>query len=259
MQDGPSSSLTLPTLSVEITEDGLFDRSVYFAQPRFGYRAAIDGLLLVRFTGLCDGLAIDLGAGAGQITLALLARRYCESVLAVEPDDALVSILAHNLQKNSWANYVRIVPTTARVAAQSFRGSARVVLCNPPYYRTDTVTLAHDKQRRQCRTADRPLVEFLGAARNLLGRAGRACIVWPARDLVELLSTAQSKGLAARRMLFVHHRADRPASRVLVELRPGKSGNLTIEPPYILESIGESGVSTPSALLSAVTARANQR
>ncbi|MBM4362031.1 MAG: methyltransferase, partial [Deltaproteobacteria bacterium] len=62
---------------------------------------------------------------------------------------------------------------------------------------------------------------------------GLAAFVYPARSLSSLLAGATARGLAAKRIRFVHARASDPARVALVELRRGREGGLVVEPPLV--------------------------
>ncbi|MEI8257019.1 MAG: methyltransferase [Deltaproteobacteria bacterium] len=222
--------------AVPVTHDTLFAGVVRFTQPADGYRAPVDGLLLAAFAGGAIRLAVDLGAGAGMVSLAMLHRTQTPHIIAVESDPALSACLVKNLADNDLTERGTALEIDVLAAARSRRGSADLVVANPPFYRDATHTPARHERAHAARAGkhDRdPLVDFVGAARALLGRGGRACFVWPANDLERFLARASSAGLAARRLRAFHPTPDAPARRVLLECRPGHPGGLTIEPPLI--------------------------
>jgi tRNA1(Val) A37 N6-methylase TrmN6 len=217
------------------TDDRLLGGTLHFTQPAEGYRAPVDGLLLADFARASQRVAVDLGAGAGMVTLALLARNRVPNVIAVEQDEVLAHCLARNIDANRFGPRAIALRDDVRAVAKSRRGCADLVVANPPYYTRDTHTPATHERARDARAgivvSVDPLADFVIATRALLGRGGRACFVWPAQDLERLVSRAQQSGLAARRMRFFHPRSDGVARRVLVEFRPGRAGGLEIEAP----------------------------
>lgn len=218
------------------TDDHLLGGRLAFEQPAEGYRAPVDGLLLAAFAGRATHDAVDLGAGAGMVTLALLAREGAPRVIAVERDAATAEILRRNLERNGFAARAAVHVGDVEALAQRRRGSAALVLANPPYYRTATATPARHPRAAAARSGDDPLGAFLRAARTLLRRGGRACFIWPAQDLETFLASCATVGLHAKRLRFVHPLPDRAAARVLAELKPGRPGGCVIEAPLLLQN-----------------------
>jgi tRNA1(Val) A37 N6-methylase TrmN6 len=243
--------------SPTITEGTLFDGAVRFAQPSAGYRAAIDGLLLAYFAPSVaerDRLAVDLGAGAGMVSLGLLHHRRAQRVLAIESHPPTAELLRRNLEDNFGAARARVELGAVDVVARSYRGAAGLVVANPPYYERASSTEGRDLEAERALRADDPLGPFVRAARTLLGRAGRACFVFPSRSLETLLAALDRKDLHAKRLAFVHPRVDEPANRVLVECAVGRPGGLVVEAPWILhERVDNERGFGESALLRAIT------
>jgi tRNA1Val (adenine37-N6)-methyltransferase len=115
------------------------------------------------------------------------------------------------------------------------RGAADLVVANPPFYSDQTHTAAANRKTRAAKTGhhDDSLREFVVASRNLLGRSGRACFVWPAQDAERLFFALQGVGMSARRAKLFYPTATSPARRILVEARAGSPGGLSFEPPLI--------------------------
>ncbi len=185
-----------------------------FSQPSTGHRESVDRLLLAWFCPPARALAVDLGAGAGAVSLGLHALGKAPRLLAIEPQPALSTALAHNLASNNFHDRSQVLTGSVDVVARSFRGAADLVAASPPN--------------------DEALGPFVRAARSLLGRQGRACWLHPASELERLLAALAKKDLHPRRMLFVHARNGAPASRVLVESSVGRPGGLLVESPWIL-------------------------
>lgn len=223
--------------SLPTSVDRLFRGRLVFEQPAAGYRAAIDGLLLAAFAGRAQRAAVDLGAGAGMVSLALLAREAAPLLVAVERDEAVAALLRRNIEANGLASRATVVVSDVEACAQARRGSADLVVANPPFWSEAHATPAQSAGARAARVgpgSDGALPAFVRAARALLARGGRACFVWPAADLAALLDAARASGLHAKRMRFVHPLPDRAASRVLTELKAGRAGGLLVEPPLML-------------------------
>lgn len=216
------------------TEGTLFDGALHFAQPATGYRAAVDGLLLAYFAPSARRLAVDLGAGAGMISLALLAHGKASRVLAIEASPAVAAICAQNFARNGLSERGDVRVGRVEDVSRSFRGAADLVVANPPFYAESAATRGADADAERALRAPDPLGPFVRAGRSLLGRGGRMCVVFPARDLETLLAALASKDLHARRLVFVHPFAAATATRALVECSVGRPGGLQVEPPWVL-------------------------
>jgi tRNA1Val (adenine37-N6)-methyltransferase len=106
------------------------------------------------------------------------------------------------------------------------------VVSNPPFFQPGAGRAQAHPRARAARSGE--LEPFLkAAARALAGPRARACFVYPARSLTELLVAAQGAGLVPKRLRLVHATADVPARIALVELRLAKPGGLVVEPPLV--------------------------
>jgi tRNA1Val (adenine37-N6)-methyltransferase len=120
--------------------------------------------------------------------------------------------------------------------AASHRGCADIVLCNPPYFEAGTGRPAKDPQKARARSGH--LAEFVRATRALLGRRGKGCFVYPARDLLRLMAELRTVGLEPKRLRFVHPTAEDGARVALVEARAAKPGGLDVEKPLVERTQG---------------------
>jgi tRNA1Val (adenine37-N6)-methyltransferase len=212
------------------TQDTLFEGQVALAQParEEGYRVNVDALLLADFAraGARPKMAFDLGAGAGGVALALLHWGAVERITLVESDPSAAALARQNLDANGWADRGEVVAEDVVGAARARRGEAHLVVCNPPYFAPGQGRVSKIAARARARSGE--LATFVEAARALLGRRGRACFVYPARELATLLGSLRASGLEPKRMRFVRATATDPARAVLVEATAAKPGGLII-------------------------------
>lgn len=202
-----------------------------------GYRVNVDALHLAAFARPVRGTLVDLGAGVGAVGLAIALRSQPRRVLLVEIDGAAAAIAEENAATNGLAERVVVVALDVLAAARAHAGTAALVVSNPPYFEPGTGRAS--RAAPQARMGE--LARFVEAARLLLGRRGRVCFVYPARDVVRLVATLRAAGLEPKRLQFVHAKRDRPARICLVEATPGKPGGLVTEPPLFED---ESAAST---------------
>lgn len=216
--------------SASTTTDTLLGGALRLLQPKAGYRVNIDSLLLVDFAGerRVDRL-VDLGAGVGAVGLLALERGLARRALLIEADAALVALARENLRLSGFEGEARELDLSRTRLRES---AVPLILCNPPYFPAHSHRPAPSAARASARSGE--LGPFLAAASSALARkTGRAVFSYPAPQLPELLQQAARVGLVAKRLRFVHARADQPARLALIELRAARAGGLRVEPPLV--------------------------
>lgn len=216
----------------ELTNDALFAGALALRQPKHGYRANIDALLVAAFAA--DGrkvrLTVDLGAGVGTIGLALAHVSATARVVLVEKDPELAELARANLADNTLSGEVETRDLERHGLPRALAQRAELVVCNPPFY----PAAAGTPSTRALAARNGELSPFVRAARlALAGPRARAVFCYPAAALAELLASAREASLVPKRLRLVHARADATARLALVELRVAKPGGLVIEPPLV--------------------------
>ena len=223
------------------THDTLFGGKLKLSQPARGegYRVNVDALLLAEFArrGGRAKVAYDLGAGVGAVSLALLHWDAVERVVMVEIDPDAATLARANLAANGWSARGEVLAEDVSLAASARRGEARLVVCNPPYFPPGRGRPATVPARGRARMGE--LGTFVAAARVVLGRRGRACIIYPARETVTLFETLRGSGLEPKRVQVVRATVRDPARVILVEAMAAKRGGLVIEPDWVERSVGD--------------------
>jgi tRNA1Val (adenine37-N6)-methyltransferase len=201
--------------------------------PKGGYRTNVDALQLAHFArGPRPATqAFDLGAGVGAIGLALLHWGAAQAVSFVEIDPNASELTKINVEVNGWDSRCVVLNTNVRDAASQHFGSADLIVCNPPYVEPGSGRSPPDAARNRARVGN--LQTFTDAARQLAGRRARACFVYPARSLADLLFRLRSSGLEPKRLRAVHPTRDEPARVILVEATASKPGGLVLMSPLI--------------------------
>jgi tRNA1(Val) A37 N6-methylase TrmN6 len=92
----------------DCTLDGFLGGRLTIAQPRKGFRAGHDTVLLAAAVPAQSGSAVlELGAGAGAASLCLAARVAQARVTGIEIDPSLVALANENAARNAMAERVR--------------------------------------------------------------------------------------------------------------------------------------------------------
>jgi len=157
----------------------------------------------------------------------MIARGYAKQALMVDVDETACELAVANVMHNGAD--VDVMCGDVLDVARKNRGVAAMVVCNPPYFEPGTARVSKSSER--ARSGE--LARFIRAARELLGKRGRACFVYPASDLARLVETLRGIGLEPKRLRLVHASASAPARVVLVEARAAKLGGLAIGAPLV--------------------------
>ena len=219
----------------EITGDTLYRERVTLVQPARGYRASLDPVLLAAFVRPPFGRFADIGCGTGAVAFSLAARDPAATGVAVELQPRLAELARQGNVRNGFEGRLSIVEGDVRrlVGGKLPRAGFDLVASNPPYRPLAAGSVSPDEEiARAHHEVTLTLVECLDAAAALRQTSGRIAMVFLASRAGELLSGLTARGLAARRLRFVHPTLDQPASRVLVEA--GAAG--TAPPPCEVEA-----------------------
>jgi tRNA1(Val) A37 N6-methylase TrmN6 len=193
----------------------------------------VDTLLLAQFAVLGRPKArrvVDLGAGVGALGLAYGFLGAAARLDLVERDPALARLSEQNLSRAGFAGAAHLADLEHDGLPPPLRGTADVVLANPPFFPESAGTTARPAKRG---ARSGPLGPFVVAAAAALGRRGYAYFAYPAPALAALFEAARSAKLVAKRLRFVHAFASSPARLALVELRRAKPGGLVVAPPLV--------------------------
>ena len=203
-----------------------------------GARLSTDSVLLADFVPLrCAARGIDLGCGAGILSLLLLCRGEKLHMTGLELREEAAALARENLTQNGLGERSEIRTGDIREHRSLFaHGSFDLAVANPPYFASGSGASSPDPARAGAREErDCSLPELCAAAAFLLPTGGRFCLVYRPERLAELFVCMSGSGLEPKRLRFVSARAEAAPSLVLVEARRGGRPGLVVEPPLVLQ------------------------
>jgi tRNA1Val (adenine37-N6)-methyltransferase len=235
--------------SGEVTTDSLLRGKVRLYQPARGARMSLDPVLLAGFLAPPFGRFLDIGCGTGALSFLLLARDPAALGTAVELQPRLAGLAARGRDDNGWRDRLDVVLADVRESPPAV-GAARfdLVVTNPPYRLLGEGNPSPDQERALSNhELTLTLDEWLDCAARAVRPQGRVAAILPAARAVELTAGMRARDLVPIRLRQVHPRAERPASRILVEAERAGRRPLTLEPPLVLHLEGSGAGYTSEA------------
>lgn len=217
----------------DLTRDRFLDGRLIVAQPRHGYRAAMDPVLLAAACPAKPGQTVlELGCGAGVASLCLGWRVPDLRLAGLELQPAYAALA----RANAGANGIAVEVTEGDLSAMPTALRARSfdhVIANPPYFDAGTGTAAADPGRETAQREATPLADWVRAGMRRLHPGGWLTMIQNADRLPALLGAIPDGSVT---VLPIAARVGRPAGRVIVQARKGGRGPFRLLAPLVLHS-----------------------
>ena len=222
------------------TLDAFLEGRIKVFQPRSGYRAGLDAVLLAAAVNAQAGQAIevaDLGAGVGTVGLCIAARIPCANVVLVEKAPVLAALADANIAANGFAERMcTVCADLTSMEANLGRERYDTVVANPPYQTEGEGRAPPDPLKAGSHMMDTGGMDrWLRCAAGMVKPRGTLIFIHKVSALPELLSAFKGR-FGAIRVLPVHPRAGQPANRVLVSGIKGSRAPLQMLPGLIVHS-----------------------
>ncbi len=217
----------------DTTDDAFLGGRVRALQPRHGFRAATDAVLLAAAVPARPGEAVlELGCGVGVASLCLAARVPGLHLSGLELQPAYAALARANAARNAvpltvWEGCVAAPPPGLRL--QSFDH----VMANPPWF-APADPAAPDSGRATARREDTPLAAWIATGLRRLRPGSRLTLILPTARLPDALAALQDRASLTLRPLAPRKR--RPATRILLQARKGGRAPFALGPPLILHA-----------------------
>ena len=215
----------------DLTHDAFLGGRLHLWQPRKGYRAATDPVLLAAACPAQPGQSVlDLGCGVGAAGLCLAARVPELRLFGLELQPDLADLARRNSAENGVA--MQIDCGDLRAMPQSLRLGFDHVIANPPYY-AQSGTPSPDASRDTALRVETPLGEWVQAAAKRLKPGGWLTIICGADGLPQVL-TAMGTQLGSASVLPLAPREGRAALRIILRARKSGRAAFRLLAPFIL-------------------------
>ncbi len=217
------------------SEDGFLGGRIIVAQPRHGFRAGHDSVLLAAAVPAHIGQRVlEFGSGAGVSSLCLAARVSGCEILGVEIDRALVELANENAKRNKMDSRVRFVVGDARNVKPDGAPFDHVFF-NPPFH-PDTGQVSPNASRDiATRDTDDAVRTWTARALAVVKSGGTVTAILRADRLDDFLGVSGKAGVIVLPLLPT---PGEPAKRVIVQARKGDTVPLFTAPGFALHENG---------------------
>lgn len=229
------------------TEDAFLGGRLVIEQPRSGYRAGLDAVLLAACVAGGTGTplrVLDVGAGVGTAGLCVARRLSQARVTLLERETAFAALARANIERNGMTDRAIVLEADVLAAAAQHEaaglrtGSFDVVVCNPPYLSAGRSTLPADSVSAAAfGMPAEDLERWVRFMARMTATGGEAIMIHRADALAALLAAFIGRfgGLVVQPM---HPRAGELAHRVIVSGIKGSRAPLQLRDSLVLHGEG---------------------
>lgn len=215
----------------ELSRDAFLCGRLHLCQPKKGYRAATDPVLLAAACPALPGQSVlDMGCGAGAAALCLAARVPGVILTGLEVQSAYAALARRNAADNGIA--LQVETGDLAQMPKALRRDFDHVIANPPYYPAGG-TPSPVAARARALQVDTPLADWVQAAARRLAPGGWLTLICGADGLPEVLAAMGTK-LGSASVLPLQPREGRAALRILLRARKGGKGAFRLLAPLVL-------------------------
>jgi len=176
---------------MELTRDKLMGGKVTLVQPKSGYRAAVDPVLLAASVPAEPGQRVlDLGCGAGAISFCLMKRVADLEIVGVERDPVMAELAVRNADLNGIPEerFSVEIGDLAQLSITWQEESFDQVVFNPPYLTEDRADPSPVPGKAAADVEGETTLEaWTARAGRCLKRRGRVTLVHRADRLADVL------------------------------------------------------------------------
>jgi tRNA1(Val) A37 N6-methylase TrmN6 len=236
-----SDELHTHSPALQVSDDDFLGGALHMLQPRDGYRAGLDAVMLAAAAVAGPGArALDVGSGVGVAGLALAHRARSAHVILIERDAWLVGLARQNIERNGMCSRARVIqadvahPLNETPELAQLAETFDCVLANPPYYTHGCGTASQYPIKAASHAMpEGGLTRWARFMAAMARPGGSANLILTTRALPDLLAALHGR-FGALLLLPIYPHAHEPATRVIVQGVKGSRAPLQMLPGLIL-------------------------
>lgn len=239
-----------------VTVDALIGGRIMLTQPKHGYRAGSDALLLAACVPAKPGQRVlEAGIGTGAAALALISRVGGCSVTGIENDPGHADLARRNADQNGFGELVELVmcdiaeATAGQLKARGVALGFDHAMANPPFHEEGRSRSPLDASRRAASLGPRDALDvWIARLGDAVAGGGTVTMIHRA-DMLDQLMAAFARHLGGIVILPVTAREGDDASRVIIQARKGARARPRLMAPLVLHCADGSPTQAAEAVL----------
>ena len=249
-----TASKAYSSADLELTDDAFLGGLLNVLQPRSGYRAGVDAVLLAAAIPCASGQPesfLDAGGGVGTVGLSVVRRCPAATAVLMERAPKLVDLAEENVRRNNLSSRVRVFSGDLTASWSDMAGlglaieSFDHVAANPPFHLDGRGTPSPDAWKSASHSMPEGDLDLWGRLMARMAVSGGTATMIHKADALQAVLGALAGRFGAFKVLPVYPRDGQAAIRVIVQGIKGSRAPLTLLPGLILH--GEGNAFTPAA------------
>jgi len=234
----------------ELTDDEFLGGRVKLWQPKIGFRAGLDSVMLAAAAPAKPGARVcDLGIGAGAAALCLAARVANLRVTGIEIDHDLAELASANAARNAYAPFIVFEGDVFARSKLLPRQVFDHVITNPPFFDIARGTRSPLAAKARATSAHaKDLAAWLRFACALTKAGGWVTTILPPEQLAVALDALTKQGQGAE-VFPLWPKVGEPAKRIIIRVRMNARAPLRLLPGLVLHGTGGRPTAEAEAVL----------
>lgn len=222
----------------ELTQDLFLGGALKVHQPKTGYRAGSDTVLLAAaINAQANESVLDVGCGVGVVGLCVARRVIGVRLVGIDLQKDLVDLASQNALENGLSDRAHFFHHDIRnkLPLEIKGGSFDWVAANPPYYNLENHDVAKGDQRATSRSlVHGDLNQWVDFCFKMTKPRGHMVFIYPAEHMEKLIGFLVQKKVGGLTLYPLWPKLGHAAKRILILARKGVSSPSKIFPGLIL-------------------------
>ena len=226
------------------TIDDFFDGKLKIAQPKSGFRAGSDAVLLAAVANPCTGKVLDVGCGVGTASICFAHNNIKAEIVAIDIQDELLELAAENIANNEQKNIIvkKCCVSHNKPDYQTYNA----VITNPPFFKDGHGVKSPNEIKQTANTGEVSLDKWIDFCFLSLKDKGDFTIIFVADRLSELLYLMHER-FGDIEVIPLYPKLGKDAKRVIIKAKKNTKGVTKLGAGIILHK--EDGTSNIEKIL----------